>query len=128
MSRIEIPDVSPPICPAQLEETLGDSMALDQITIFVCTYTSDAVLDAAVSAQAAVFLLPVLQGEKPFPHVRNKRKRSHARFGLRGIGCEQNALASDRVPRCSADRRKHQPESEAQVSFNRSTIPPDVFF
>ena len=87
--------MSPPICPAQLEETLGDSMALDQITIFVCTYTSDAVLDAAVSAQAAVFLLPVLQGEKPFPHVRNKRKRSHARFGLRGIGCEQYALAVD---------------------------------
>ena len=68
-------------------------MGLDQIANLVDTDIFKIVFDIAASAQATVFLLLFLEGEKPFSHKRNKRKCSHTRFGLRGIGCDQDALA-----------------------------------
>ena len=93
MSQVVIPDVSQPICLEQLRKTLSDIMGLDQITNLVYANIIDVVLDVATSAQTTVFLLFFFQGEKSFPHERNERQCPHTRFGLSGIGCNQNTLA-----------------------------------
>ena len=78
VSQVVKSDVSQSICLEQLRKTLSDIMGLDQITNLVNADITDVVLDVAASAQAAIFLLLVLQSEKPFSHERNKWKCSHA--------------------------------------------------
>ena len=83
MSQIMVSDVSQPICLEQLRKALCDIVRLDQIANLIDTYILKIFLDVAASAQAAVFLLLFFQGEKSFPHERNKRQCSHtARFRM----------------------------------------------
>ena len=80
MSEIMIPDLSHPLRLEQLRKALCDVVGLDQIANLIDTYILKIVLDVAASAQAAVFLLLFFQGEKPFPHKRNKRQCSHCKL------------------------------------------------
>lgn len=89
MSQVVKSDVSQSICLEQLRKTLSDIMGLDQITNLVYADITGVVLDVTASAQAAIFLLLLLQSEKPFSHERNKWKCPHARLGFRGIRCNK---------------------------------------
>ena len=91
--EIVIPDLSHPLRLEQLRKALCDIVRLYQIANLIDTYILKIFLDVAASAQAAVFLLLFFQGEKSFPHERNKRQCSHTRFGLSRVRCNQNALA-----------------------------------
>ena len=78
MPEIVIPDLSHSLCLEQFRKTLCDVVGLDQIADLIDTYILKIFLDVAASAQAAVFLLLFFQGEKSFPHERNKRQCSHS--------------------------------------------------
>ena len=93
VSKIMKTDVSQSICFEQLRKAFGDIARLDDIADLVDTYILKIVLDIAASAQAAVFLLLFLQGQKSFPHKRNERQRPQTRFGLCGIGCYKDPFA-----------------------------------
>ena len=69
-----IPDLSHSLCLEQFRKTLCDVVGLDQIANLIDTYILKIVLDVAASAQAAVLLLLFFQGDKSFPHERNKRQ------------------------------------------------------
>ena len=80
MPEIVIPDLSHSLCLEQFRKTLCDVVGLDQIANLIDTYILKIFLDVAASAQAAVFLLLFFQGEKSFPHERNKRQCSHCKL------------------------------------------------
>ena len=80
MPEIVIPDLPHPLRLEQLRKALCDVVGLDQIANLIDTYILKIVLDVAASAQAAVFLLLFFQGEKSFPHERNKRQCSHCKL------------------------------------------------
>ena len=86
VSEIVIPDLPHPLRLEQLRKALCDVVRLDQIANLVYADIINIVLDVAASAQATVFLLLFFQGEKSFPHERNKRQCSHTREPLNKSG------------------------------------------
>ena len=100
MLEIVIPDLSHSLCLEQFRKTLCDVVGLDQIANLIDTYILKIFLDVAASAQAAVFLLLFFQGEKSFPHEKNKRQCSHT--------IEASALCSF-IPFFLAWQHQHKP-------------------